>query len=447
MEDQARLNRRSWLKWMGLAGVSVGLHPWQRLLANTPEEHRFVFCFFQGGWDLIMGLDARRDGSSDIQRFTNRFRPDERYMEVHQQAIGQGAVLWGTEVTRALVPHINLLAQFNGLHMGTQSHEEATLYATTGRPGRGGRPQRSTIGTTFGLKGDLGASGVPFPVVSIGGGGQYNLSGNPNLTAINVPNDAALQRTIGPWEHSFAPHVERAMEAYREDAVHCVEPGSRLSLERELELAASRLRGIPDLDVRDLDLNNRGSARVRALQDVFGFRQNEASNSAKRRAALAVLLLDMGLTRSVTVRVNSGSLDTHSADWTEEQGPRQQEGMENLAGIVRECKRMDPGLRNTTILACSEFSRTPLIAGSGGRGHFFTNSLLVFGGGLRPGVYGRSVPGTLLPQRMNLRNLRPSNDGTELRPEHVYATMFASVGLAGEAAETFDVAPLEGVIR
>ena len=87
----------------------------------------------------------------------------------------------------------------------------------------------------------------------------------------------------------------------------------------------------------------------------------------------------------------------------------------------------------------SEFARTPNINGRGGRDHWFANSLLVFGGGLRPGVFGATLPETLGLTAVDLDTGLPSESGEVIRPEHVGATLAHARGLE---TDEFRVEPL-----
>ena len=80
-----RLDRRSLLQSVLVAGGSLsffgGFSSLARLArADTLQDRYYVFCYFSGGWDILLGLDPR-----DPQQFNNgtgcakAFSEDQNY--------------------------------------------------------------------------------------------------------------------------------------------------------------------------------------------------------------------------------------------------------------------------------------------------------------------------------------------------------------------------------
>jgi len=81
-------------------------------------------------------------------------------------------------------------------------------------------------------------------------------------------------------------------------------------------------------------------------------------------------------------------MDTHFATWATVQPQKIEQGNQALAALLNDLREDDPMMECTTVVAYSEFARTPRINGNSGRDHWFASSILVFGGGLRRGVVG-----------------------------------------------------------
>ena len=102
-------------------------------------------------------------------------------------------------------------------------------------------------------------------------------------------------------------------------------------------------------------------------------------------------------------------------------------------------------LDQTTIVAFSEFSRTALLNGSGGRDHSLTNACLIAGAGVRPGVYGASTDIGMAPQPMSLSSGAPSASGEMVNPEHIMRSLLKMVGEEADVADT-RVEPIDALL-
>jgi uncharacterized protein (DUF1501 family) len=85
----------------------------------------------------------------------------------------------------------------------------------------------------------------------------------------------------------------------------------------------------------------------------------------------------------------------------------------------------------TTLMVFSEFSRTPLLNGRGGRDHHLSSSCLLAGPDLRRGVtVGASSEKGMAPQAMNLSTGEAQpNGGASIGPGDVVKTVLTSMGL------------------
>jgi uncharacterized protein (DUF1501 family) len=97
------------------------------------------------------------------------------------------------------------------------------------------------------------------------------------------------------------------------------------------------------------------------------------------------------------------------------------------------------------MLAFSEFSRTPLINGSGGRDHHISSSALLIGAGIKHNlVFGRAGDINMAPGVVDRKTGQPDPKGVNILPEDVIATVLASADLDYSITRT---SPLEGLLE
>ncbi len=167
---------------------------------------------------------------------------------------------------------------------------------------------------------------------------------------------------------------------------------------------------------------------------------------------MAVTALTSGVSRCVSIQLASG-LDTHYDNWTNDHGPRQERGWNALARILEDLQARrygttgDTWLDHTTVVCFSEFSRTAMINGNGGRDHSLTNSCLVAGAGIRGGqVIGKSSDLGMDPLPADLDTGRPDPGGEVIYPEHIYRTLLHDVGVEEDVAD-LRVPPIGALLK
>jgi uncharacterized protein (DUF1501 family) len=181
-----------------------------------------------------------------------------------------------------------------------------------------------------------------------------------------------------------------------------------------------------------------------ALRDFYGMNGagGAALSSPAAQAAIAARAIMGGVSRCVSIQVANG-LDTHyEDDWTQDQGPRQEEGFAAVSRLVEDLERTEyPGgtgeswLDRTTILGFSEFCRTAMLNERGGRDHSLTNACFLLGAGVKGGqAIGASSNVGMNPAAIDLSTGLPDPGGEVPRPEHVLQTFFEDVGI-GDAAD------------
>ena len=178
------------------------------------------------------------------------------------------------------------------------------------------------------------------------------------------------------------------------------------------------------------------SAKVRAH---YGFNRGDAG-SPGARAAFAAQAIKEQIAQCVSVMIGNGT-DTH---FTGNKGHADllYPGIAALAALIDDLATTDAPLElqkiggpkwldHTTLVAFSEFSRTPLFNQFGGRDHHLTSSCLLAGAGIAGDrVIGASGEVGMGSARYDFKEGKVvPTDGTTLLPEHIAATLLASAGL------------------
>lgn len=148
-------------------------------------------------------------------------------------------------------------------------------------------------------------------------------------------------------------------------------------------------------------------AEADGLRDLYG------RHTTGQSLLLARRLVEAGVT-CVTVRVTGWDDHNRLARGIRQRGPAYDQG---IAALIRDLD--DRGLRDDVlVVAMGEFGRTPRYNRNAGRDHWgAVMSVLLAGGGLRPGIVGAS----------NSRGEEPA--AAAYRPENVLAMIYRHLGI------------------
>ena len=413
-----RLGRRRLLQG-ALGGAAVyALWPIRPLLAQEASSHRFVACFLDGGWDVLLAGDPRDPSGSyeGIDLGLNLLA--QEFRDPFPVSMGGTEQLWGPTM-RALEPHADLATFFRGINMNTVSHETAKSYSHTARQPAGAVARGDSIGTVAASVHDKGAL-LPNVAISIP---SYNRAFDNRFSAIRMNDPREIRDLIGATQGALPEEVEGLLHAALEDAYSCVSPAYSGRLpEDELSISRDRILKLQQQDVVarfDFNASTAEMDEIRALYPL--------NNGAGRATATAAQLLRTDLSAAVTTRVRGG-FDTHGNNWAADQPARLVESFEAIGAMLTHLRNDDPGFDRTTVLVYSEFARTPKINGDAGRDHWFADTMMVFGSTLKRGVFGASNEQDLGILAVDPTSGRPDENGIQLRPEHVMATLVQSLG-------------------
>ena len=412
------LGRRALLQG-ALGGAAVyALWPIRPLLAQDATGHRFVACFLDGGWDVLLAGDPRDPAGSyeGIDLGLNLLAAE--FQDPFPVSMGGTEQLWGPTM-RALEPHADLATFFRGINMNTVSHETAKSYSHTGRQPAGAVAKGDSIGTVAASVHDKGTL-LPNTAISIP---SYNRAFDNRFSAIRMNDPREIRDLIGPTQNAMPEGVEALLNKALEDAYSCVSPAYSGRLpEDELHISRDRILRLQEQDVVARFDFNADTAEMNAIRALYPL-----DNGAGRAAATAAQLLKTDLSAAVTTRVRGG-FDTHGGQWSTDQPARLVESFDAIGAMLTHLREDDPSFERTTVLVYSEFARTPKINGDGGRDHWFADTMMVFGSTLKTGVFGASNEEDLGLISVDPTSGQPDESGIQLRPEHVMATLVQSLG-------------------
>ncbi len=437
-----RIKRRQWVQGLLGAGAFAAAAPAMRLFAAPPEDFRFVSLYMNGGWDVLLGFDARApdiryDG---LTQGYNRLA-DAEYREPLSVEVGGTSALFGAPTLPLTqrgaggeAPHTSYLTLFRSVNMNTVAHAAGRAYVNTFRSPVGVVPRGSSLGTVMSTAGPLSDSLV-LPNVSIGMP-TFNDAYPADYTGVGTSLARNVVDLLRPADGTrLSDETEQLLAQAQDMSESCVSRSYRARRPAdELRASRMRVRRLLDENVGALFDIRGSSAEAEALRERYGLSLTEARQARHPSAAAAIVgqLLSTGLSRSVSATLQVG-LDTHTSNWETLQAPRLAAGFEGLSRLLWDLRTDDPNLERTVVTVHSEFARTPKINGTRGRDHWFANTFAVFGGPLRRGIIGETAEGTLNLQNTDLRTGLASSEGTMLRPEMVASTIAQAIGIDGSA--------------
>ena len=446
------------LRTGGLAGLgALGGFPFfsRPLRAEELNEDRyFIFCFFDGGWDLLLSLDPREPAlypasavnQTGIQLDYDRIDGQLAYTDGTTNPNGTllrdlNVITTDSNGTPFADPNMRLgpaignmrnhtdhIAIINGMSMNTLNHTVGKRYFLTGRPPIGLNANGSSMATWLAYV--LGESNpIPNLVFNVE---SYNQNVDVWASGMQVNSVSDLITFLAPGEYALSPGEEMQIEqllqefASREESIRSSNFNS----------AAINMQGAKSLidygynSLMDLSAN---TSEMAAMRTFFNVNPNDLG-TAEAQAAAACLAVTNKVSRSVSIRAAFG-LDTHFQNWADFQAMYQQQGWNIVARIMDYLKSVEyegsgsSWLEHTTIVCTSDFSRTPRINPSGGRDHHLLGSCLLAGAGIKPGVYGASTDVSFRPYPMDIHTGLTDPGGETILPDHIARTLLTIAGV------------------
>lgn len=443
--DWELLHRRTFLKAAtGFGGsLLLGSIPFRAFAQATnlaPADRCFVFAYFQGGWDVLLSLDPR-----DPAVFTPDRTADTRILPGYsllsqdptfpqtlvtpQQRMGAPppAMQFGPAIGR-MADHYDLCCVVRGMNMNTVAHEVGYRYFLTGKEPNGSAARGSSTATEI-----VGQMKPAVPVPSVAYGIEsYNDRYPGAANALNVSRSADLILTLAPSPTALDSEIEKQLVNLRGQSVTCeAEAYDTRGLVGQYRQSRTQMGTVLSQQLDNAFRFERPeNAAVRA---AYGLAATGPYDTAAGRAALIATALKKGISQCVSLNL-VGGLDTHFGTQLAH-ATQQRSGWNALGDLVTDLRSSaHPGggnfMDHTTIVVFSEFSRTPLINGSGGRDHHISSSCLLAGAGVKGNmVLGKSGDVGLTAGRVDFATGLPSATGNNILCEDIVATVLASAGL------------------
>lgn len=435
-------SRREFIKQVLVGGgvsAFAGMGAFQRLAeAATPNDLYFVFAYYAGGWDILLGLDPRDPAvfNNDNLRQT-QIQPgyDQLRSPLNQLVTTPEGIVFGPYIGD-LAQHAGRMAVVRGMSMETLTHEAGYRRFLTGKVPSGVLARGSSASTWLASK--LGAA-HPIPNLSIQVE-SYNVDRENFASALSANGVPDLVRALRAGNPALDPRQEEQLAAFMQLTAQC----KRAELSPTMMSAEGSRKKSHDMVTGGFDKLfdfQAESAEMERIRSHYGIQRYGALDTPEAQAALAAQAIIGGVSRTVSITVASG-LDTHFQEWTTDQGPRQMQGHNAVARLAEDLAAHEyrgtgtSWLDHTVILGFSEFSRTALLNTRSGRDHSLTGACYVLGGGIRGGrVIGASADVALEPRPLNLTTGMPDQGGEVPKPEHVIQALFGQAGMSGDPAD------------
>jgi uncharacterized protein (DUF1501 family) len=455
--NYTNLNRRRFLQGTAAAGTGLsmfgGLNAYNALAQTAPNNDKdihYVFAYFSGGWDILLGLDPR-----DPAQFNSGNMSQTRIQPGYDLLSGTDGQLVQTASGLTFGPHIGMLAGHHdkiavvrGMSMETLTHEAGRRRFLTGKPPSGLLARGSSAATWLA---SMHGAGQAIPNLSVRVE-SYNVDQPNYATALRTQGVPDLIRALRPSEPALGRRQSAQLDQLLSTVAQC--PTSRKS--RALRKAEEARKQANEMTTTQLDrLFNfqANNSEMEQLRSEFAIPGGTAGlQSPQAQTAMAAQAIMNGISRAVSIQATSG-LDTHFNDWATDQGPRQEVGFDAIARLVTKLESSqyknssDSWLDHTVIVGFSEFSRTPMLNVRGGRDHSLSAACFLLGAGIQGGIsVGASSNRGMEPQAINLKTGAIDLAGDVPKPEHVLQTLMFNAGHENDPSD-LRVYPIDAIRR
>ena len=252
MLHRTPLHRRRFFELLAGAGLlsSAGLLP-GLLRASTPTitDRYFVFAYFQGGWDMLLGLDPRNPDDFPA-RLASETGIDPAYNTIVGLApedflvdTAVDGMTFGPYIGD-MADHAHRLAVVRGLAGESVAHEVARRHALTGIRPAGSSVRASSVATLLAF---LLGQNEPIPNL-VCGLDSFNV-GHPSWAAgLTTETVEDLYQALSPGGTAVSAGSRAALEAFFAEQ----ESNTSSAMLQEIYTNRRTARGIVDLGIADL---------------------------------------------------------------------------------------------------------------------------------------------------------------------------------------------------
>lgn len=400
-------NRRSFLAAAGAAGAA-GIAPAIGRSAAPQTPCRLILVSAGGGWDTSYALDPKPGLSTvdapegevqdygDLPIFVHESRPN---------------------VSAFFDAYADRTAVIQGIAMRSISHITCGQRIYTGNSSTGGADAAAIVGHELGRE-------LPLPYLVLG---SVAFSGTLGVSTARVGAINQINSLLQP--NGLFPELAQ-YDYDRFEATDADEALIRDFLERraERQQATRGALGYNRARIEDFRESLQRSDAVRAKADAFGEFAFSFAIEDQVDLAIRALAEDLSWTVGIDSRLD---WDTHA--FNEAQGFLHETLFAGLRYLAEQLEAT-PGssgktlLDETLVVVMSEMSRTPLLNAAGGKDHWPTTSMMMFGG---PVGGGRSLGGSnevVEPELIDLATGELDTSGQLLEPRNIIAGLIEVAG-------------------
>ena len=398
------MRRRDFLAASAASLATFGL-PGRLARAASTDDRVFLFLFVEGGWDPAVALHPMFDvpGAWTEDGSGVGALGDMRWVEsLSRPAVSEFFERWGSE-----------LALIHGMEVPSITHERCTRILWTGA-GDALTPDWPTM-----LAGDPGQRALPHLVID---GPAF--SGDQAERVVRLGSEGQLPLLL---DGSITANTDR--------------PKPRFSAETEAEIdalvaARSQARAAGDGAMADLAQSHHDSLQALSLLQEqtqaqglsLGVGQPGCTRDYPTDLETLFTCFDAGLSRCGMLRHQGWcdqGWDTHQLHY------RQSDNFQDLFEVLvalGELRESWPSVSDRlVVVVASEMGRHPMLNTWGGKDHWTYTSLMLWGDGIRPGLYG-GLDAEGKGRKLALETGETSDNGVLLSPQHIGATLMALGG-------------------
>jgi hypothetical protein len=395
------LTRRRFLQAGAAAALASGARI-PRAMAAAPDR-KFLFFFASGGWDTTTVLDPHFDSDGvDMDQDTHLAELGNLRWTAGDDRPGVSRFFrrWGA---RACI--------VNGMNVHSVGHDSAAQFVMTGTSASSFSDWPTILAAN--ARGE-----VPLPHLVFGGPSFPGTRGATVVragggTLLDLIDGSIVGETDEPTSVLSSP-ANGMIDAFVHDRVAAFAAGRTGN-------GGERAQGmLSNLD-RSMDLEGR----------LFEAGLDRIGSSPLEQAIAAAELMRLGLSRCAMIQVDGG-FDTHSNIM---QQATNQEAFYVALDALMDHLAATPGnaasflIDEITIVALSEFGRTPLLNGGGGKDHWPYGSALLVGSGVKGNQVVGATDDELIALPIDLSTGHESASGDLLGCENLGAAILELGGL------------------
>ncbi len=387
MNPKFTATRRGFLGGSAALMASAGLWYPKKAFAAGPER-KFLFCFAGGGWDTTTVLDPHFDTDGvDMD-------PDTVLGEA-------GGVRYTSGIDREPLDDFmekwhRRVAIVNGVDPRSVGHDSGTQFMLTGTSASSYADWPTLLAAKSTIE-------YPLPHVVFSGPSFTGTLGSAVVRAGGGTLLSLLDGSINGMSDQPAPVSSPPIDDIVDDFVY-----------KRVADYASQQQGMAKERAEGLLANIERSMELEGRQFEAGL--DDLGNSFLDQALKATEMFRLGLSRCAMIRI-PGGYDSHGNNMV--QAPAQVAYYQALNEVMDHMSKT-PGhttnwlIDEVTIVAMSEFGRTPKLNGGGGKDHWPYNSVFVAGAGVRGDSTLGYTDGSLVAEPVDFKTGKPSSSGDYL---------------------------------